>query len=87
MPLTFGEPSFENHLVTARRHGLDPRILQCAGLGLDIDAPDDLLLLRAQGGQTASGQLIAEWFERGLNPRNPILGQASEGAVEAPFER
>jgi len=26
-------------------------------------------------------------FERGLCPRNPILGEASEGAVEAPSDR
>jgi len=25
--------------------------------------------------------------ERGLRPRNPVLGEASEGAVEAPSDR
>jgi len=27
MPLTFGEPSFANHLATARAHGLVPSVL------------------------------------------------------------
>ena len=42
MPLTFGEPSFENHLKTARARGLAPHVLELPGIGLDVDAPDDL---------------------------------------------
>ncbi|HYB40177.1 MAG TPA: 2-phospho-L-lactate guanylyltransferase, partial [Candidatus Methylomirabilis sp.] len=42
MPLKFGEPSFENHLVAARQRGLSPVVLELPGLGLDIDAPEDL---------------------------------------------
>jgi 2-phospho-L-lactate guanylyltransferase len=86
MPLTFGEPSFANHLATARRHALEPQVLHLPGLSLDIDTPDDLLMLRAQGQHTESGMLMADWFERRRGRRNPILGEASEGAVEAPSE-
>ena len=39
MALTFGEPSFERHLETARRRRLAPRVLVLPGLGLDIDGP------------------------------------------------
>jgi 2-phospho-L-lactate guanylyltransferase len=61
MPLTFGEPSFDNHLRTARERGLAPCVLTLPGLGLDIDGPDDLALLLAGGATTESGRLLARW--------------------------
>jgi 2-phospho-L-lactate/phosphoenolpyruvate guanylyltransferase len=61
MPLTFGEPSFENHLAVARRRGLIPRVLDLPGLGLDIDARDDLRALLVEGPETESGRLLAAW--------------------------
>jgi 2-phospho-L-lactate/phosphoenolpyruvate guanylyltransferase len=61
MPLTFGEPSFERHLATARARGLEPRVLALQGLGLDVDAPSDLAELLAAPGATASARLVASW--------------------------
>jgi 2-phospho-L-lactate guanylyltransferase len=61
MPLTFGEPSFENHLRAARERGLAPRIVTLPGLGLDVDGPEDLGLLLAGGPATESGRLLARW--------------------------
>ena len=61
MPLTFGEPSFENHLRAARARGLVPQVLELAGLGLDVDGPADLALLLAGGPATESGRLLAAW--------------------------
>ncbi|MBI4639004.1 MAG: 2-phospho-L-lactate guanylyltransferase [Candidatus Rokubacteria bacterium] len=61
MPLTFGEPSFENHRETARCRGLPCRVLDLTGLGLDVDAPDDLQPLLAHGSGTASARLVAGW--------------------------
>jgi 2-phospho-L-lactate guanylyltransferase len=58
MPLTFGEPSFENHLKTARAAGLAPRVLELPGIGLDVDAPDDLPVLLARGPATRSARLL-----------------------------
>ena len=57
MPLKFGEPSFANHLDAARARGLTPRVLPLAGVGLDVDAPEDLLLLIARGASTRAGRL------------------------------
>ena len=54
MPLTFGEPSFENHLKAARAAGLAPRVLELPGIGLDVDAPDDLPVLLERGPATRS---------------------------------
>jgi 2-phospho-L-lactate guanylyltransferase len=61
MPLTFGEPSFEKHLAAARARALTPRVLPLPGLGLDVDAPDDLEALLAAPVTTASARLVAEW--------------------------
>jgi len=61
MPLTFGEPSFDNHLTAARQHDVMPCVLPLAGLGVDVDSPDDLAILLADGGATESGRLLARW--------------------------
>ena len=59
MPLKFGEPSFDNHLVAARAAGLRPLVLRLPGLGLDIDDPEDLALLLGRGPSTRSARLLA----------------------------
>lgn len=61
MSLTFGEPSFQNHLAAARERGVGSHVLKLPRLGLDIDDPDDLLALAAEGSQTESGQLLTHW--------------------------
>ncbi len=61
MPLKFGEPSFGNHLEAARQRGLSPVVLRLPGLGLDIDAPEDLGLLLERGPDTRSAALLREW--------------------------
>ena len=58
MPLKFGEPSFDDHLDAARARGLSPRILRLPGIGLDIDAPEDLAMLLARGPSTRSAALL-----------------------------
>jgi 2-phospho-L-lactate guanylyltransferase len=44
VPLRFGDDSYFPHLDTARRHGLEPRIVPCPGIAMDIDHPVDLRL-------------------------------------------
>jgi 2-phospho-L-lactate guanylyltransferase len=61
MPLKFGEPSFDNHLLAARARGLRCMTLRLPGLGLDVDAPDDLAQLLAAGGPTRSAALLRTW--------------------------
>ncbi len=61
MPLTFGEPSFANHLATARAHGLVPHVLTLPRLALDVDTPDDLAALLVHDGDTESRRLISTW--------------------------
>jgi 2-phospho-L-lactate guanylyltransferase (CobY/MobA/RfbA family) len=62
MPLTFGEPSFERHLGTARARNLSPRVLTLPGLGLDIDTPEDLTALVAEPNTTETAALVAQWL-------------------------
>jgi 2-phospho-L-lactate guanylyltransferase len=61
MRLRFGEPSFDAHLAAARALRLAPRVVRLPGLGLDVDAPEDLVALLAEGGTTASGRLVGRW--------------------------
>src|SRR5215470_6356509 len=61
MRLRFGEPSFDNHLSAARALRLEPRVVPLRGLGLDVDAPDDLLGLLAEGAGTESHALLTRW--------------------------
>jgi len=59
LPLRFGEPSFANHLAAARAAGIEPRIVRLPGMALDVDGPEDLDLLIAEGGATRSAKLAA----------------------------
>jgi 2-phospho-L-lactate/phosphoenolpyruvate guanylyltransferase len=61
MRLRFGEPSFDGHVVAARALRLDVRIVRLPGLGLDVDAPEDLGMLLAEGATTESGRLLTSW--------------------------
>ncbi|HEV8440873.1 MAG TPA: 2-phospho-L-lactate guanylyltransferase [Methylomirabilota bacterium] len=71
MPLKFGEPSFDNHLQSARERGLSPVVLDLPGLGLDIDAPEDLPLLLERGPATRSAALLGGWSVRTRLARQP----------------
>jgi 2-phospho-L-lactate guanylyltransferase len=61
MPLKFGEPSFDNHLLAARQRGLAPVVLPLPGIGLDIDGPEDLDVLLQRGAGTRSAALLTAW--------------------------
>jgi 2-phospho-L-lactate guanylyltransferase len=61
MRLRFGEPSFDGHVVAARALRLGLATVRLPGLGLDVDAPDDLAMLLAEGASTDSGRLLASW--------------------------
>jgi FO synthase len=55
----FGEDSFARHCAEASRHGMDIRVVRTAGLGTDVDGPDDLPVLAQAGAHYAflGGQL------------------------------
>ena len=74
MPLTFGEPSFARHLETARAHSLTPRVLALPGLGLDVDAPEDLTALLAEPSATETRRLVSTWRARAGLTQIPASG-------------
>lgn len=49
---SFGNDSFQPHLAAARRAGIEPRVIDLPGIGLDVDTPDDLRMLIGRGGKT-----------------------------------
>jgi len=61
MRLRFGEPSFDGHVVAARALQLSVSIVRLPGLGLDVDDPEDLAMLLAEGAHTESHRLLTGW--------------------------
>ncbi|HET9224016.1 MAG TPA: 2-phospho-L-lactate guanylyltransferase [Roseiflexaceae bacterium] len=60
LPFLFGSGSLARHIGAARSSGLEPRLFRAPGLELDIDQPDDLLLLAEAAGETAAQQVVRE---------------------------
>lgn len=50
IPFSFGNDSFKPHVAAAKAAGVIPTIVKLPGIGLDIDRPDDLIAMLAQGG-------------------------------------
>lgn len=60
LPFHFGPGSLARHLQAARERGIAMRLLRSPGLELDVDRPDDLLLLAEAAGATAAQRLVRE---------------------------
>src|SRR5262245_65269658 len=60
LPFLFGPGSLARHSDAAHVSGLAVRLFRAPGLELDIDKPDDLLLLAEATGETAAQQLVRE---------------------------
>ena len=58
-PFRFGDDSFHPHLAAARAIGIDPTVVERAGIGLDIDTPDDLEAFLASPSSTRAYRLLA----------------------------
>jgi coenzyme F420-0:L-glutamate ligase/coenzyme F420-1:gamma-L-glutamate ligase len=76
MPLRFGEPSFADHLAGARARGIEPVVLRLPGAGLDIDRPEDLGALLAQGPATRAALALRDhgYSPPASVPRLELLG-------------
>ena len=61
IPLRFGNDSFVPHCEAMRRTGKSLVILECPGIGLDIDNPHELEMLMAQEGETHAQRLLRSW--------------------------
>lgn len=58
-PFRFGDDSFFPHLAAARAIGIEPTVVERAGIGLDIDTPDDLEAFLASPSDTRAYRLLA----------------------------
>lgn len=65
VPLRFGDNSFFPHLAQAKACGIEPVVLRLPRIALDIDAPDDVALLLADGARTRAHALLRQWRDRG----------------------
>jgi 2-phospho-L-lactate guanylyltransferase len=60
LPLRFGEDSFFPHLERARALGVEPKIVKCPNLALDIDTPADLAAFLAEPSKTRAYVYLGE---------------------------
>jgi 2-phospho-L-lactate guanylyltransferase len=60
VPFLFGPGSLARHVEAAHACGIDARLFRAPGLELDVDQPDDLLLLAEAAGETAAQQVVRE---------------------------
>ena len=58
-PFRFGDDSFHPHLAAARAMGIEPTVVERAGIGLDIDTPDDLEAFLASPSDTRAYRLLS----------------------------
>lgn len=66
VPLSYGDDSFEPHLIAARQAGIEPKVLRLPGVGLDIDFIADLrAFMRVPSGTHTYELLIAMRDELG----------------------
>lgn len=82
----FGADSCARHLAAARGRGIPASVLRRAGIGLDVDEPDDLALLLRQQDLPANGHTAALLLGAGLGAR---IGLALDSLAphEHPLDR
>ncbi|MCP4335186.1 MAG: 2-phospho-L-lactate guanylyltransferase [Gammaproteobacteria bacterium] len=64
--LSFGAGSLSSHLQSAKRHSIEPNIIDLPGLGLDLDQPEDLLDFMKRGLNTHTTRYLRK---RGIEKR------------------
>ena len=60
LPFLFGVGSQARHMAAARERGMNIHLVRSSGLELDVDRPDDLLLLAESDGETETQRLVRE---------------------------
>lgn len=73
-PFRFGDDSFLPHLAAARAIGIEPAVVEHAGLGLDIDTPGDLEAFLASPSDTRAYRLLTGHMSSGGARSNVTRG-------------
>jgi len=84
LPFRFGDNSFFPHLDRARSLGIEPRVVETMGLGLDIDTPDDLRVFATEPSATQAYDYLEQsglltLLRRGEEPSRPAPLPEREG--------
>lgn len=74
IPLRFGNDSFLPHCEAMKKTGKKLVILEMAGIGLDIDNPQELEMLVERGGDTHAQRLLRSW---GFGQQNLAIREAT----------
>jgi 2-phospho-L-lactate guanylyltransferase len=70
IPFQFGNDSFCPHLAAAEARGVTSNIVKFPGIGLDIDRPEDLLVLLKRVEQTGEkGRAVTYLYDSGIASR------------------
>jgi 2-phospho-L-lactate/phosphoenolpyruvate guanylyltransferase len=64
VPLRFGANSFFPHLDTARQCGLEPTVVECPAIALDLDEPQDIAEFMNVRSATATRRLLERELAR-----------------------
>ncbi len=77
-PLSFGNDSFVPHRAAAEATGKPCVILELAGVGLDVDNPNDLRRLLHSPGETRAQRLCRAWGLETLLAHDAEIGEPEE---------
>jgi len=82
IPFAFGAGSFAKHCQAAARVGIEPRVLELAGVALDIDNPLDLQSLLTHDAETETlAYLCDSGIARRVMPRHASARDISDSAA------
>ncbi|MBF2758756.1 MAG: 2-phospho-L-lactate guanylyltransferase [Ectothiorhodospiraceae bacterium AqS1] len=73
LPLRFGDDSFRPHLARARALGVEPTVVESAGIARDIDTPEDIAAFLSTPTTTCTYRFLVE---RGFSPAGAFGSQA-----------
>ena len=77
-PFRFGDDSFHPHLAAARAIGIEPTVVERAGIGLDIDTPGDLEAFLATPSDTRTYRYLTGGSRSGPAWRQPCVARRRE---------
>ena len=77
-PFRFGDDSFHPHLAAARAIGIEPTVVERAGIGLDIDTPGDLEAFLATPSDTRTYRYLTGGSRSGPAWRQPSVARRPE---------
>lgn len=82
VPLRYGLDSFQCHLRAARQCGIEPAVLELAGVAQDIDHPEDLQFILRSAADTRARRLLRA-FAAKRQPQETAAWKSGSSALGA----